>query len=127
MVEKYRTLPLTARQLVHTVLDGLSDLRQEWQQVAPEEDIRTIPLYASPAAAGFAAPVFQEDYDLIPVTGDVPAGAELAVRMRAAIKRNANHECDGCGEAALGRLRFRYTRRGNQFFVSEIWIMEEEQ
>ena len=51
--------------------------------------------------------------------------AELAVR--AAIKRNANHECDGCGEAALGRLRFRYTRRGNQFFVSEIWIMEEEQ
>lgn len=53
--------------------------------------------------------------------------AELAVRMRAAIKRNANHECDGCGEAALGRLRFRYTRRGNQFFVSEIWIMEEEQ
>ena len=82
MVEKYRTLPLTARQLVHTVLDGLSDLRQEWQQDAPEEDIRTIPLYASPAAAGFAAPVFQEDYDLIPVTGDVPAGAELAVRIQ---------------------------------------------
>ena len=53
--------------------------------------------------------------------------AELAVRMRAAIKRNANQECDGCGEAALGRLRFRYTRRGNQFFVSEIWIMEEKQ
>ena len=53
--------------------------------------------------------------------------AELAVRMRAAIKRNANHECDGCGEAALGRLRFRYTQRRNQFFVSEIWIMEEEQ
>lgn len=53
--------------------------------------------------------------------------AELAVRMRAAIKKNANHECEGCGEAALGRLRFRYTRRGNQFFVSEIWIMEEKQ
>ena len=29
-----------------------------------------------------AAPVFQEDYDLIPVTGDVPAGAELAVRIQ---------------------------------------------
>ena len=29
MVEKYRTLPLTARQLVHIVLDGLSDLRQD--------------------------------------------------------------------------------------------------
>ena len=82
MVEKYRVLPLSARQLVHTILEGLSDLRQEWQQDAPEEDIRTIPLYASPSAAGFAAPVFQEDYELIPVTGDVPRGAELAVRIQ---------------------------------------------
>ena len=32
MVEKYRVLPLSARQLVHTILEGLSDLRQEWQQ-----------------------------------------------------------------------------------------------
>ena len=82
LVEKYRALPLSARQLVHTVVEGLGDLRQEWMREAPEEELRTIPLYASPAAAGFAAPVFQEDYELIPVTGDVPRGAELAVRIQ---------------------------------------------
>ena len=82
MVEKYRALPLAGRQMVHAVLDGLTDLQEQWRQEAPADNIRTIPLYASPAAAGFAAPVFLEDYDLIPVTGDVPMGAELAVRIQ---------------------------------------------
>ena len=70
MVEKYRGLPLPGRQMVHAVLDGLAEMQEAWQQDAPSDSVRTIPLYASPAAAGFAAPVFQEDYDLIPVTGD---------------------------------------------------------
>ena len=82
MVEKYRGLPLPGRQMVHAVLDGLAEMQEAWQQDAPSDSVRTIPLYASPAAAGFAAPVFQEDYDLILVTGDVPAGAELAVRIQ---------------------------------------------
>ena len=68
--------------MVHAVLDGLTDLQEQWRQDAPADNIRTIPLYASPAAAGFAAPVFLEDYELIPVTGDVPMGAELAVRIQ---------------------------------------------
>ena len=38
--------------------------------------------FARVAAAGFAAPVFGEDYTLIPVEGDVPMGAELAVRIQ---------------------------------------------
>ena len=82
MVEKYRALPLSGRQMIHSVLDSLTEMQEEWRQDTTEDSIRTIPLYASPAAAGFAAPVFQEDYDLIPVTGDVPAGAELAVRIQ---------------------------------------------
>ena len=83
MVEKYRALPLTGRQMIHAVLDGLTDLQEQWRQEAPaDNNIRTIPLYASPSAAGFAAPVFLEDYELIPVTGDVPMGAELAVRIQ---------------------------------------------
>ena len=49
---------------------------------APAAEVRTIPLYTSPAAAGFAAPVFGEDYKLIQVSGDVPPGAELAVRIQ---------------------------------------------
>lgn len=69
MVEKYRALPLSGRQMIHSVLDSLTEMQEEWRQDTTEDSIRTIPLYASPAAAGFAAPVFQEDYDLIPVTG----------------------------------------------------------
>ena len=40
------------------------------------------PLYRSPAAAGYAAPVFGEDYELLTVDGEVPVGAELAVRIQ---------------------------------------------
>ena len=41
-----------------------------------------IPLYCNPAAAGYAAPAFGEDFDYIPVTDEVPAGAEFAVRIQ---------------------------------------------
>ena len=58
------------------------DLQQESERLQPRQDPRTIPLYASPAAAGYAAPVFNEDYETIPVTGQVPRGAELAVRIQ---------------------------------------------
>ncbi|MEI3304947.1 MAG: hypothetical protein V8R40_02280 [Dysosmobacter sp.] len=47
-----------------------------------EQEPRVIPLYRSPAAAGYAAPVFGEDFDYLPVKGDVPAGAEFAVRIQ---------------------------------------------
>ena len=82
MVERYRALPLTGRQAVRSVMDGFSALEEELRQDGPDAQPRTIPLYASPAAAGFAAPVFLEDYELIPVTGGVPMGAELAVRIQ---------------------------------------------
>ena len=58
LLEKYRRLGLSGRQT------------------------RVIPLYCSPAAAGYAAPVFGEDYEPLPVTGEVPTGAELAVRIQ---------------------------------------------
>ena len=82
MLEKFRALSLTGQQTLHNLLDGLTALQEEQRQDAPAAEERTIPLYASPAAAGFAAPVFMEDYELIPVTGSVPAGAELAVRIQ---------------------------------------------
>ena len=49
---------------------------------APEEEPRVIPLYRSPAAAGYAAPVFGEDFDYLTVQGDVPPAAEFAVRIQ---------------------------------------------
>lgn len=82
LLAKYRDLPLSGRQTVHTLVDALGVMVEEEQRFRPRQERRTIPLYQSPAAAGFAAPVFGEDYTLIPVEGEVPPGAELAVRIQ---------------------------------------------
>ena len=82
LVEKYRDLGLTGRQTVQQLLEALGAWQQELERDAPVREARTIPLYTSPAAAGYAAPVFGDDYELISVTGEVPPGAELAVRIR---------------------------------------------
>lgn len=82
LLDGYRRLSLAGRQTVHTMVRALEDLQQESESLQPRQDSRTIPLYASPAAAGYAAPVFNEDYETIPVTGQVPRGAELAVRIQ---------------------------------------------
>ena len=66
---------------------------EEEHRLRPRQERRTIPLYQSPAAAGFAAPVFGEDYTLIPVEGEVPPGAELAVRIQG--DSMAPHIADG--------------------------------
>ncbi|MBR5572735.1 MAG: LexA family transcriptional regulator [Oscillospiraceae bacterium] len=82
MLEQYRALPQAARQTVRAVMDGFAQVQQEGEVVQPVREQRMIPLYASPAAAGFAAPVFMEDYELIEVTDEVPLGADMAVRIQ---------------------------------------------
>ncbi len=82
LLEKYRALSLTGRQTVHTLVDSLAGWQAELQSELPEAEPRVIPLYRSPAAAGYAAPVCGEDFELLTVTGTVPAGAELAVRIQ---------------------------------------------
>ena len=46
MVEKYRALPLAGRQMVHAVLDGLSDLQEQWRQDAPEDSRDFLKLFS---------------------------------------------------------------------------------
>lgn len=82
LLEKLRKLPLTGRQTVHTLVNALGVWQEELEGYRLAPAPREIPLYSSPAAAGFAAPVFGEDYELLRVTGDVPVGAELAVRIQ---------------------------------------------
>ena len=55
LLEKYRRLPLSGRQTVHTLVDALDIMVAEEQRLRPRQERRTIPLYQSPAAAGFAA------------------------------------------------------------------------
>lgn len=81
LLEQYRALPQAARQTVRSVMEGFAAVQREGE-AAPVHERRMIPLYASPAAAGFAAPVFLEDYELLEVTDEVPVGAELAVRIQ---------------------------------------------
>ena len=64
------------------MLEALCGYQADMDRAAPPELVREIPLYRYPAAAGFPAPVAGEDYDLIPVTGEVPRGAEFAVRIQ---------------------------------------------
>lgn len=82
LLEKLRLLPLTGRQTVNALVDALGTLRDELTESGGDAAPRMIPLYTSPAAAGFAAPAMTDDYELVSVTGDVPPGAELAVRIQ---------------------------------------------
>ena len=82
LVSQYRNLSLTGRQTVRMLMTALGAYQKELEGQLPANEPRVIPLYCSPAAAGFAAPVFGEDYEPLTVTGEVPMGAELAVRIQ---------------------------------------------
>lgn len=82
LVMKYRALSTVGRQALHSVADAMGAYQADMEALAPPAEIRQIPLYSCPAAAGYAAPVFGEDFEYIDVTGDVPHGADLAVRIQ---------------------------------------------
>ena len=82
LLEKFRRLSLTGRQTVSALVDSLGLWQTELEGTRMAAEQRVIPLYRSPAAAGYAAPVFGEDFEPLTVTGDVPPGAELAVRIQ---------------------------------------------
>ena len=78
LLEQYRSLSPLGRESVQTMVEALRACQQE--SAAPEQEPRVIPLYRTPAAAGYAAPVFGEDFDYLQVTDGVPQAAEFAVR-----------------------------------------------
>ncbi len=82
VLNQYRSLNVIGRETVRSVIDALCSYQEGVMQDSPAPELREIPLYHTAAAAGYASPVFGEDYDLIPVTEEVPAGAEFAVRIR---------------------------------------------
>ena len=82
LLERFRRLSLTGRQTVYALVDSLGLWQAELEETHLTAEPRVIPLYRSPAAAGYAAPVFGEDFEPLTVTGDVPPGAELAVRIQ---------------------------------------------
>ena len=63
-------------------MSALCAYRDDLEAGKTDREPRIIPLYRSPAAAGYAAPVFGEDFDSISVTDEVPQSAEYAVRIQ---------------------------------------------
>lgn len=82
LLMQYQSLSPQGKAAVGSVMDALCSYREELEAASPEAESKVIPLYRSPAAAGYAAPVFGEDFDYIPVTDDVPPAAEFAVRIQ---------------------------------------------
>jgi len=82
LLEKYRGLSPMGRETVRSVVDALCAYRDDLEAAKPNREPRVIPLYRSPAAAGYAAPVFGEDFDYINVIDEVPQAAEFAVRIQ---------------------------------------------
>ena len=82
LLDRYRSLTALGRETVRSVTEALCAYRDDLEQGRPDRETRVIPLYRSPAAAGYAAPVFGEEFDYIPVTEEVPRGAEFAVRIQ---------------------------------------------
>lgn len=84
LIEKYRFLSPIERQTVNSLVDALCGLREELDKESGRtlsREARQIPLYRTPAAAGYASPALGEDFDYITVDESVPHGAEFAVRI----------------------------------------------
>lgn len=82
LLRQYRGLSPMGRESVRSVVEALCSYRDELEAAQPEpREPRVIPLYRTPAAAGYASPVFGEDFDYISVTDEVPQAAEFAVRI----------------------------------------------
>ena len=82
LLRQYRGLSPMGRESVRSVVEALCSYRDELEAAQPEQrEPRVIPFYRTPAAAGYASPVFGEDFDYISVTDEVPQAAEFAVRI----------------------------------------------
>lgn len=82
LLKNFRELSPVGREAVLTMVDALCAYRDDLEESREaNQEQRLIPLYRSPAAAGYASPVFGEDFDYLSVTAEVPPSAEFAVRI----------------------------------------------
>ena len=81
LIRRYRSLPAKGKQAVAALLDAVEDRPAKVVPLEPARPARQIPLFASPAAAGYASPIPGEEYELIDDVG-APEGAQFAVRIQ---------------------------------------------
>lgn len=82
LIERYRALSATGKRAVSALLDAAEEHRGSRKIISMPEKrpVRHIPLFASPAAVGYAAPALGEDYALISAES-APEEAQFAVRV----------------------------------------------
>ena len=78
LVGKYRRLTEHGRKLVDIVIDHELE-RSGDAEAAPSEGTKIIPLYMTPAAAGYASPALGDDYEDYTVSRN--SAADFAVRI----------------------------------------------
>ncbi|MFQ9140817.1 MAG: helix-turn-helix domain-containing protein [Oscillospiraceae bacterium] len=116
LLEKYRSLSPIGRSTVRSVTDALCDYRDELtEERGGKREPRLIPLYNSPAAAGYAAPVLDEDFTYIPADESVPRGADFAVRIQGdSMEPYIHDECGLRQPRPARRRRRRHLLRGRR-------------
>ena len=80
LLRNYRTLDKYGRNVVETVCV----LERERIESSEQEEttISTIPMFVTPSAAGYSAPIDGDDFVMISPHNDSPAGADFAVRIQ---------------------------------------------
>ena len=92
LVEKCRRLPTACRQAVFALVETLD----QWPQAVdvPKTAPRLIPLYATPAAAGYASPAYGSDFTNIECNEKLAPNAVFAVRIQGDSMEPALHDGD---------------------------------
>ncbi len=79
LIRRYRNLDGYGKKLVKQVLEAEEDRTVAQSSVEPERPMKLIPLYRTPAAAGYASPAFGDEYDAYSVEAD--SIADFAFRV----------------------------------------------
>lgn len=82
LIARYRALSAKGKRAIGAVFDVAEEDRHSHVVSMPEQPKRRrIPLFISPAAAGYASPVLGEEYEMIEPE-DAPENAQLAIRIQ---------------------------------------------
>ena len=81
MMGRWRRLDEHGQRMVKLTLDEEYARCAAEREKERERELRFIPHYTTMAAAGYANPIENEDFNYIPVTGEVPENAQFAVTI----------------------------------------------
>ena len=77
LAKDYEVLDEIGKKAVRGLTD--TELERATAPQAPVIDLGKIRHYFTPAAAGYAAPIEGEDYEMVPITEDIPKGADFCI------------------------------------------------